>query len=667
MEEKIIGPKTSRKEFFSEHLKLDLPEFKGIKEALEKDDIALCEKLFADAMRKSPMIEHFVSERKSSLANISDKYREEVYTNAKEAMEYTVTSCGIKHTFEDGKIIWTHNPTYNNYAEWVYQLSRHPMLGYLTQYYYLTWDEKAAKVYTEYLQSWLEQAIVPENALPWHTWLWRTIEAGIRMMGWCNHFYSMINTPYVTDRLICDFFTSIYEHGWRLRKDCFEGNWLIMEMHGLIKLSLSCPFIKESDAWFDFGINKLMEELDHQIHPDGWQQELSTNYHFVVDHNYVNVLRTIKSFGLEPPKEMLSRMEILFEMYHRLCRPCKKLPDLNDGSQLDVAWRYRQILDLYPHREDFKWFATDGKEGKKPSYTSYSFPYAGAIIMRSGWEKNDLWAYMDPGPIGYGHQHEDCLNVLLDAYGKVMLTEAGTYAYDSSEMRKYGLSTRGHNTVLLNGKEQKELIGFDRFKVDLKTPADRIFVTNDDYDMGEGLFNKGYGEDKENMTHRRKLIFVKNGEKYGLKPFFIVIDRFTAPDENARKYEQMWHTEAISYENGICDFGDGVGLVIAASDKDATFVNMRGQHEPYYQGFMPIFPPGDHEHRPIHTPVLVGEFEGKKRVVTVLYPFNENENNLVCIEASTDFDATDITLVTKNGKFTLDESRYAPTGQTATP
>jgi hyaluronate lyase len=58
-----------------------------------------------------------------------------------------------------------------------------------------------------------------------------------------------------------------------------------------------------------------------------------------------------------------------------------------------------------------------------------------------------------------------------------------------------------------------------------------------------------------------------------------------------------------------------------------AFVNMKGQHEPYYQGFMPIFPPGDHEHRPINTPVLIGQFEGKKRVVTVLYPYNENENN----------------------------------------
>ena len=658
MEEKIIGPKTSRKEFFGQHINLDLPEFAGIREALEKDDIATCEKLFAAAMRKSPMIDRFIAMRKERLANISDKYREEVYTNARDAMDYVVCSCGIKHKFEDRRVIWDYNPTYNHYAEWVYQLSRHPMLGYLTQYYYLTGDENAVIVYADMLQSWLEQAIVPDNALPWHTSLWRTIEAGIRMMGWCDHFHSMMPSPHISDRLICDFFTSIYEHGRRLQKDCFEGNWLIMEMHGLIKLSLSCPFLNKSEEWLNFGINKLMEELDHQIYPDGWQQELSTNYHYVVDSNYLNVVRTMQSFGKEVPSNMLGKMEILFEMYHRLCRPNRKTPDLNDGRHYDVPWRLRDVLPFYPHREDWRWFATDGKEGKKPDYTSFAFPYAGAIVMRSGWERDDLWAYMDPGPIGYGHQHEDRLNVLLDAYGKVMLTEAGTYAYDNSDMRKYGLSTRGHNTVLLNGKEQKELIGFDRFKVDLKKPSDRIFVTNDSYDMGEGFFDKGYGEDKENMTHRRKLIFVKKAEKYGLKPFFIVVDRFTAEDSAPRKYEQMWHTEAQGFDAGVCDFGDGVGLMLAPSDKEASFVNMRGQHEPYYQGFMPIFPPGDHEHRPIHTPVLVGEFKGKKRVVTVLYPFNDSTCDLVSVEADTDFDATDITLVTKNGRFELNEKDF---------
>jgi hypothetical protein len=71
----------------------------------------------------------------------------------------------------------------------------------------------------------------------------------------------------------------------------------------------------------------------------------------------------MRSFGREVPNNMLSGMEKLFEMYHRLCRPCLKLPDLNDGNQLDVSWRLNDIIEFYPHRKDFLWFATKRKEG----------------------------------------------------------------------------------------------------------------------------------------------------------------------------------------------------------------------------------------------------------------------------------------------------------------
>jgi hypothetical protein len=269
---------------------------------------------------------------------------------------------------------------------------------------------------------------------------------------------------------------------------------------------------------------------------------------------------------------------------------------------------------------------------------------------------------MDGSPFGIEHHHEDKLNVLLDAYGKVMLTEAGCFAYDSSDMRKLTLASRGHNTVMLGGKEQFRDKLYRRSDMVITKKADMTFNTTKEYDVAYSWYNEGYGDDLENMEHSRRLIFVKNAQKYGLKSFFIVVDRFTAEDSAARKYEQMWHTEAVDYEQtdteALCGFGDGVGLMLATSDKDAKFVNMRGQYEPYYQGWYKILPCGPHEHRPIHTPVLVGQFEGKKRVVTVLYPYNENENNLISVEGGCDFDALDITLNTKNGSFALSEAEF---------
>ena len=666
MEQKIIGPKTTREEFYGQRIDLDYPAFKGLREALDKGDIALCDKIFADAIRGSEIRPLHIASRKNHLDGLSEQAKKGIYEKARELMNYTVWSCGIKHTFTDRHIDWTANPTYNGYMEWPWQFNRHD-IGPLVNYYFLTKDKEALDFYIDYFDSWVKQAIAPPIGAPGHNvgpgverFTWRTIEAGLRMQGWPGHVYTMASD--LPDKLLVDMFVSMYEHGVRLFNDYTTYNWLIMEMHGLINICLNCPFLKDAQTWYDAAIQILIDQLDIQLYADGFQAELTTNYHFVVDLNYMHVIALLEKFGLKAPEKLLKALEKAFDFYYKLMRPDGKLPDLNDGKEYDVAWRLGLITKYYPENEHYKYFATHGKEGKAPEQLSYPFEWSGAMVMRSGWGENDHWAYMDCSPFGIGHQHEDKLNILVSAYGKIMLQEGGVYDYDNSDMRRYVVHSRSHNTVMLNGKEQNRYKTYRREDMDINAKADLKYTAGEGYETAISHYNEGYGDDLENMVHTRKLIFVKDSEKYGLKPFYIVVDRFEAPDENARKYEQMWHTEAIEYAQGTdfadCDFGDGVGMMLATSDKDAKFVNMRGQYEPYYQGWYKILPCGPHEHRPIHTPVLVGEFEGKKRVITVLYPYNESKCDLVSVEGGTDFDATDITLNTKNGKFTLDEKDF---------
>ena len=654
MEEKIIGPRTSHEEFFLQHVDLTRPEFSGIREAVEKGDIASADRIFADAMRtKNPCKDKLRAVWVGEVERSDERARAVFTARAKDAMEYKVSSCGIPWHFTDHKVDWEFNPTYNAYKEWPWQLSRHVEWTALAKYYLLTGDENAAKTYADMLDSWLKQAVVPVDLPGYATWCWRTIEAGIRLMSWIFQISVFIDSPHMTDKLVTEWYISLYEHGWRLRNKCTHGNWLIMEMHGLLKSALMGYFFVESKAWYDYAVSRLCAELDIQVYPDGFQYELSTNYHNVVDGNYQNILGIFGILGIEPPKEILERLEKLYDMYPRLTRPSRRLPDINDGNQMDIVGKMRVASGFYPEREDFKWFATDGKEGKAPDYLSYGFPYAGCAVMRSSWEKDAIWAYMDCSPFGRGHQHEDKLNVLLDAYGRTLLTEGGVYDYDTSEMRKYVLSTRAHNTAMLNGKEQNQRPSYKWEDADIFKMADYGFDTSAERDCAEAAFTAGYGADFEKMTHSRRLVFVKDAEKYGLLPFLAVIDRFTAPDDAPRKYEIMWHMEECALaESGATvsgDFGDGVGLTIAASD--AAFTNMRGQYEPYYQGWFPIRPSGPHEHRPIPTPVLVGEFEGKKRVVTVLYPYKDGRGgDIVSVRASADPEARCFTIVTSDGR-----------------
>ncbi len=643
------GPRTSEKDFFEKHLDTTIPELSSIPECMKNGDIVKARKIFADYVRSFLQPEKLISHW---LRTPSEDRLKSITAQAKDVMDYKFNSCGIPWQFADKKIDWYANPTYNNYCEWPWQLSRHPEFSKLAEYYCYTGDETAAKTFVDMINSWFEQAIVPENESGYKTICWRTIEAGIRMHGWSYQLHAFIKSPALTDEFLTRYFISIYEHGWRLRNFCTHGNWLLMEMHGLIRISVLYPFLSDSKEWYEYSSKRLEEELTVQVYPDGFQYELSTNYHNVVDSNYSSIYDIFHNMQIEAPHFLTHNLENLYEMYPHLSRPDRRVPDLNDGWEVSVTGKMKRAYELYPERKDFLWFATEGKEGVAPDYLSYAFPYAGAVAMRNSWDKNAVWGYMDCSPFGRGHQHEDKLNVLLYAYGKNLITEGGCYDYDTSEMRKYVLSTRAHNTVRINGMDQNIRPIYKWNDEDINKKADFEFSTTPSLDMAEAEYTEGYGADHDRVIHKRKLLFFKDIE--GTQPFFAVIDRIKAPDTEKRTYEAMWHFENCEfkvdglYVNG--DFGEGVGLTAVFSDTDASVVDMMGQYEPYYQGWMPIRPSGPHEHRRIPTPVLCGDFTGEKRVVTILYPYSDGKNMVKAVKASSDVNDTEFTVVLSDGR-----------------
>lgn len=649
------GPRTSDERFLSELIDTSVPELSGIDELVRSGHTNEAKHRFAEYIRT--FLSHKKLIRDWVGATCSEDALARLTAKARDVMDYKFVSCGIPWQFKDKKIDWEFNPTYNAYCEWPWQLSRHPEWSTLAQYYVATGDENAAKTYADMLYSWLDQAILPENANGYQTICWRTIEAGIRMLPWSRHIQAFITSPHLTDDLITKYFVSIWEHGWRLRNFCTHGNWLLMEMHGLVRIGLLYPFLRSSEEWRAYALGRLKEELDIQVYPDGFQYELSTNYHNVVDNNYYSVLELYRNMEITPPDFLESGLEKLYDMYPRLTRPDMKLPDLNDGHEINIIGKMKIASRLYPDREDFKWFATDRKEGSAPAYLSYAFPYAGATVMRTSWDSDAIWAYMDQSPFGRGHQHEDKLNVLLYAYGKKLLTEGGCYDYDSSKMRKYVLSTRAHNTVRINGQDQNVRKTYRWADEDINKKADFTFEVTPEREIAEAEYTGGYGDAQDKVIHRRRLIFVKDTEQ----PFFAVIDRLIAPDDTERSYETMWHLEScqltLDGSNATGDFGDGVGLRLAFSDTSAELKNICGQYEPVYQGWMPIRPSGPHEHRPIPTPIYHGTFKGSLRTVTVLAPYKGGASQIASVSASTDISDTSFTVTLSDGPIVmLDEA-----------
>ena len=215
-----------------------------------------------------------------------------------------------------------------------------------------------------------------------------------------------------------------------------------MQANGQYHVGALFPEFKESESWCEIAMQSMYEELDAQLYPDGAQIELSSGYHQVSLRNFVMAYAVAQLNDLPMPQDYVDKLERMYHYDLYLAMPNLLLPALNDGGQTDISTYLLGGFKFFPERPDFQWAATGRLAGKKPEMLSYGFPYAGHFAMRTGWDSDDLYLFFDGGPFGYGHQHEDKLNIMLYAYGRVHVVDPGNYPYDSSQWRTYVLSTR---------------------------------------------------------------------------------------------------------------------------------------------------------------------------------------------------------------------------------
>lgn len=668
MTQVFTHPRLDDHEFFTNHVDTSRPGLEGIPAAVERGDYTEARRLFASEVRATLQPQRFLRIDRSFLSPTHSLPGETLAEAAERILTLKLVSCSTPHQFE-GKVDWFANPTYNQYREWTWQLSRHPDWAVLGQRYRETGDERYAEGFVKLFLSWVQQTAVepldsPSNA----TKAWRTIETGIRMGGsWQWALHSFYNSPHFTDDVLVTWYKSVWEHGWRLRNVHHSHNWLIMEQNGLGQIGILYPQFAEADEWKQFAFDVLVAELDNQVYPDGMQFELSTGYHQVNIRNYQWLWDVANACGETVPEAFRDGLARMHAANIKLMMPNGRLPDINDGGWHEVAVLMQQAAELYPERADFRWAATRGKAGTPPEETSIPLPYAGLFTMRSSWAPDALYAFFDGGPFGYAHQHEDKLNLLIHAYGRTLLTEAGNYAYDNSEMRRYVLSTRGHNTIRVDGEDQNRRLTFDRtLPAVLDQPAGASWHSDEQYDAVEAVYDEGYGSNAEiAVTHGRKVIFLKQGIGDTLGPCFLVVDRIVPQDGAAHEVEILWHLDTGA--------PDVLGTVVRSRDANQPNIAVApagvpnldvqivsGQEAPVWQGWRSIKHHQQGEYEPIPTAVYHWRISKPARLVTLLYPLRPDEAWIVDrVEADADPASTQIGLVLEDGeRLELDETNF---------
>ena len=386
------------------------------------------------------------------------------------------------------------NPDYQRHGDIkrAWDFNKHLHFIDLAACYYKTKDDRCRKEIEFELNDWIRK----NPYLRGVGWSAQLIVAQ-RAISWLLAY----NLEAMSDHYEKELADSLYLHGIFLSKNLEESSSGINSNHligDLVALHLIGKSLGQ-DKWVQVSHQKLLRELDVQIYEDGVHYEQSSGYHrYVEEFLYLVWLADGRS-----PEELTRKLTRMSDFLASIKWPNGKQPFLSDWDGAKV-W----VKDLHSPSELYVLAPS--------SEASKSFPDGGYSVIQYANHK----LIFDCGPIGMGnkqlatHGHSDLLSFTLALFGNPILVDPGSGSYtEDKEVHDYCRSSRGHNTLILDGRDQ---CGLSRTWTLLNHPSAKLleWQTSESVDVVEGEHD-GYSP----IIHRRRIEFKKEKE-----PTVIVTD-----------------------------------------------------------------------------------------------------------------------------------------------
>jgi hypothetical protein len=456
-------------------------------------------------------------------------YSERIVEQAEEVLGDRFTFQGVSGAAArrtDGRIDWAQLGPRND-REWGFFLNRHFMLLPLLRAHRIAPDPRYVEKVDALLEDWLISNPMP--ARDDETVQWRVMEAGTRMLQSFPHaFYGLIDEPGLQPATRLRLLASVPEHAdYLMRHHRVHHNHAIKEMAGLAHTAAAFPIFADADRWFDYATRTLEDEITWQVYPDGAHKELSGHYHRNVLAYLRDVIAMAQASEREVPGSFLDKAARMTDYLAGVMTPGGRHPHNNNSDWDDVR---PLIEDLARRlgREDWRYIASGGGDGIRPSGDPWRFyPDAGHAVLRDGWAANARWLYVDVGPWGTAHQHNDRLHLSLAAHGRELLVDTGRYVYRRDDpWVAYFRSSLGHNVVLVDGKGQKPQ------PRERSAPLTQAFFAVPGLAAVRGEFGEGYLDLDGAAVHRRAVVLLDGGRA-------LVIDDFDT--DRPRELTTLWH------------------------------------------------------------------------------------------------------------------------------
>ena len=418
----------------------------------------------------------------------------------------------LNHTFHVlADTVWN----YGKDIDWQYwpvkdiemrvQLHRQGWWTSLGKAYRTSGNEKYAREYVYELRDWVrknpykpfdinQNGTVSSGAIdidsPNECFAWRPLEIGIRLLRWPRQFSLFLDSKSFTPEFLLEFLKAYHENASVLMQSFSPaGNHLIHQSSGILRAGICFPEFKDAGAWVQAGVNNLTAEISRQSYPDGCHFELDPGYHIGFVESYDDAIQVAVKNGKPDlfPRECLEQLVRMTAYYLDYRYPDGTHPCFSDARRHDDL-AGRELLEDIGHYTDSPearqvlWFASEGKEGEAPAYTSSGHPDTGFYTFRSGWSSDDVIMPVKATERGMWHAQPDFGTFELWAFGKVLMPDAGAYTYSGDEeierQRAYFKQTARHNAITLDDRDYLD----PKPKVIAWKPGTLLSVEHEAYD-----------------------------------------------------------------------------------------------------------------------------------------------------------------------------------------
>lgn len=503
-----------------ELMNLDYPGLADVKKAYAQNDMGKASKALLDYYRHRTSVKHPELDLKNVTVTASDRQK------ADEALAHIFYAHeGYQPSFYYGKDIdWKYWPVKDNELRW--QLHRHGWFTPMGKMYYTTRDEKYAKEWMFQYRDWIKKnplvAVTKDEFELTNTekikeekenarFAWRPMEVSSRLQDQISQFMLFIDADVFTPEFLTEFLVSYHKHATHiLHNYSAEGNHLLFEAQRMFYAATFFPEFKDAATWKKSGIDILMSEVKKQVYEDGGQFELDPLYHMASIEIFCKALQMADANGTRSdfPQEFLDTIEKMIVFYYNICYPDYTNPCFGDAKRRGKEPKlrnYRIWATLFPKNEQIRYFATEGKEGKKPENLSKGFRTSGFFTFRDGWKEDATVMVLKAGPEGEWHNQPDNGTFELWFNGTNLFPDSGFYIYAGDDnvmkLRNWFRQTMVHKTLTLDNKNLETQVSVTKlWKPEGNIPT---LVTE----------NQSY----KDLKHRRSVFFVD--QKY-----FVIVD-----------------------------------------------------------------------------------------------------------------------------------------------